>query len=59
MANVKKSYRVQFSVEIEASDRAQAFAKAQEIVKGNPAAKIKVQESVLGWLTVSNPETKS
>ena len=51
-----KRYRVQISVELDASDRQSAFEKAQEIVKGNPNAKIKLQESLLGWVTVTGPD---
>ena len=59
MANkpsTSKRYRVQISVELDASDRASAFAKAQEIVQGNPNAKIKLQDSLLGWVTVTTPD---
>jgi hypothetical protein len=50
-----KRYRVVITAELEATSRESALAKAQEIVKENPTAKIKLQESYLGWTTV--PDT--
>jgi hypothetical protein len=47
-----KKYRVQFSIEFDAASRDAAFEKARALVD-NPDAKIKVQESLLGWMTVS------
>jgi hypothetical protein len=47
-----KKYRVLFTLEFEAADRAAAIEKAKTLVD-HPDAKLRVQESLLGWMTVS------
>jgi hypothetical protein len=51
-----KRFRVQFSIELEAENREAALTKAQEIARGNPNAKLKIQEAYLAWQTVVTPQ---
>ena len=51
-----KRFRVQFSIEIDAENREVALAKAQELTKGNPATKLKIQEAYVAWMTVVTPQ---
>jgi hypothetical protein len=47
-----KRYRAVVTVEFEAPDRATAIKKAKEQFSDSPQAKIRVQESLMGWMTL-------
>jgi hypothetical protein len=54
-----KKYRVVFEVAFDASDRASALARAKELVDVPNAKLVRVQESSVAWLSITDPDAKA